>query len=207
MVFDARKAPPQGLDEADQQDLALMRQVQADDHEAFTRLAERTGPRVEGLLRRTLPAAEVDWARNTVLFRAWERRRQYDERRGPVRYWLTGIARNVVRDVFRGRRRGPARVSLGVTTVAETVADRRQADPAAAAERADWAAAVRRRCDEVLAEFPQYVRDAWNMRLEDTAYQDIARTLGRPVGTVAGAVFRVRARVLARVRSQLAFFG
>jgi RNA polymerase sigma-70 factor (ECF subfamily) len=202
MSLDSTNALRPARAEADQLDLALMRRVQAGDQEAFRQLVERTGPGIDAVLRRALPVADVDGARNLVHFRAWERRRQYDERRGPVRSWLAGIARNQVRDAFRQRRRGPAVVSLGTAAVAETVADGRQADPAAVAEVADWANAVRRRCDEVLAEAPPYMRAAWNLRLQETAYQDIARQLGRPIGTVAGAVFRVRTRVLESIRNR-----
>src|SRR5262249_20937916 len=57
-----------------------------------------------------------------------------------------------------------------------------------------------RRHREVLAGFPPHVRASFELRLQGVGYASIARIVGRPVGTVASAVHRVRKKLLALIK-------
>jgi RNA polymerase sigma-70 factor (ECF subfamily) len=179
--------------EDDRIDDRLMCRVKYDDdHDAFAELLPRIRPTLEALLGRRLPPGEVEDALADVFLRLWQHRGRFRERRGTVRALAATIARNCARDRWRRRKQHTA-----LDGVAEAVADARHPDPAVAVEQADWAAYVRRRCDEVLATLPPYVRTCFELRLQGVAFETIAARVGRPVGSVAAALFRFRARMVA----------
>jgi RNA polymerase sigma-70 factor (ECF subfamily) len=181
--------------EADRTEAELMGLVRDhDDHEAFATLLPRLCHLIEKQLRRVLPEAEIEDGRAEVALRVWHRRGKYREERGPVRVWVSAISRNHALDWLRRHSRRRAEIDLG------TLADQRP-DPAATTEKADWASHVRRVCSEVLASFPPDIRDSFELRLGGTSYATLAARTGRPLGTMASTLARVKARVLERINA------
>jgi RNA polymerase sigma factor (sigma-70 family) len=186
--------------EDDRIDADLMRCVRdRDDHGAFATLLPRVAKAIDGPLLRYLPVSEIDDGRATVHFRIWEKRHRYHEDRGTVRAWIGGgISMHYSLDWLRKRARAPRPSS---DRDAHFVADRRP-DPAEVVSDTEQAAHLVRLLGDVLSTFPPVVRLGFRMRLAGTDYSAIAAAIGRPVGTVASDVYRVRKKLLARLKYQ-----
>lgn len=146
---------------------------------------------VAAVLREPLDHPDVEDCTHEALRRAFEGK---DTRRGEVRPWLLGIARHVALDALRARQRKRAReASDARTDDSEAALVERIADPGEAVtdklERAEQARAVRRAL-ETLPEGPRKALELFH--LEGLPYQEIARRLGVPLGTVATWVTRGR---------------
>ena len=147
---------------------------------------------VASVLRERYDHADVEDCTSEALRRAFESQSQA---RGPMRPWVLGIARHVALDTLRSRQRQRARnvdVPEEPTSTATAVIDR-LADPGAAAdeqiELAERAALVRR----VMQKLPEGPRRALELfHLDGLPYQEIAKRLGVPLGTVATWVNRGR---------------
>lgn len=144
------------------------------------------------VLRERPDHADVEDCTSEALRRALE---STSQARGPVRPWVLGIARHVALDALRARQKQRARnvdVPEDAPSSTTAVVDR-LIDPAATAdeqiELAERAACVRR----VMAKLPDGPRKALEMfHLEGLAYQDIAKKMNVPLGTVATWVTRGR---------------
>jgi RNA polymerase sigma factor (sigma-70 family) len=147
---------------------------------------------VASVLRERPDHADVEDCTNEALRRAFESQTQA---RGPMRPWVLGIARHVALDTLRSRQRQRARTA-GIpedTPSSTTAVIDRLADPSAGAdeqlELAERAARVRR----VMQKLPEGPRNALELfHLEGLPYQEIAKRLGVPLGTVATWVTRGR---------------
>jgi RNA polymerase sigma-70 factor (ECF subfamily) len=140
--------------------------------------------------RRLGPEAAEDVVGETFLV-AFSKRHRYDLAQRDARPWLFGIATKLVARHHRGEatryralRRSP------VDGPVEGPADRVAADVTAAATRPALA--------EALSGLPRRDRDvlllvAWG----DLAYEEVARALGIPVGTVRSRLNRARRKVRA----------
>jgi RNA polymerase sigma-70 factor (ECF subfamily) len=110
---------------------------------------------------------------------------RFDEARGSLESFLYGIARNLVRMV---RRQGP---------VAEMVD--RPFDPDILGELIgnETTAALHR----TLRELPERYREVIVLcDLEERSYEEVARLIGRPVGTVRSRLHRARALLSAKLK-------
>jgi len=180
--------------EARDRELMLKVKVEAS-HDAFRELLPSIRPVIRSRLRALLPASEVDDGEANTLQAIWANRHNFDpERCVSVKAWVARIATNKGISLLRKARGRTRRLADD-----EALADGR---PGAAAlvEQGDWIAWLRQLCDEVLADAPSYVQTAWALRLQDVPFADIAAIVGRSVGTVAGGLFRFRARLIARIR-------
>ena len=143
------------------------------------------------ILRERPDHADVEDATNEALRRALESEKTA---RGPLRPWVLGIARHVALDVLRSRQKQRTRHQDdgGATSSTAAVIDR-LADPGAGADEqlevAERAAHVRR----VLQTLPAGPRNALELfHLGGLPYQEIAKRLDVPLGTVATWVTRGR---------------
>lgn len=151
------------------------------------------------VLRERADHADVEDATNETLRRALEAE---SSARGPLRPWVLGIARHVALDVIRKRQKQRTREAEAPSSSA-TVIDQ-LADPGAAAdiqiELAERAARVRR----VLSTLPAGPRNALELfHLGGMPYQEIAKRLDVPLGTVATWVTRGRKAMAEALEDEL----
>lgn len=181
----------------DNVDESLLRRVRDDDcHDAFAELLPRLERAIDQPLVRYLPPTEIDDGRSEVALRIWMRRKQYRKDRGTPRMWVRGISRFYAWDWLRKDARAP-RVFLDLDNL--LVTDDHPC-PARAVEEAEWASRLECRYREALAGFPPHARTSFELRLQGDSYASIALATGRPIGTIASEVFRVRARLLTLIQ-------
>ena len=144
------------------------------------------------VLRERYDHVDVEDCTSEALRRAFESQAQA---RGPMRPWVLGIARHVALDTLRSRQRQRARdvaLSEEAASSATAIIDR-LVDPGAGAdeqiELAERAARVRR-VMQTLNEGPRRALELFH--LQGLPYQEIAKQLGVPLGTVATWVTRGR---------------
>lgn len=110
---------------------------------------------------------------------------RFDAARGSLESFLYGIARNLVRVV---RRQGP---------VVEPVDSAFEHDILGNLISGETTAALHR----TLREMPERYRDVIILcDLEERSYEDVARIIGRPVGTVRSRLHRARALLAAKLK-------
>jgi RNA polymerase sigma-70 factor (ECF subfamily) len=102
----------------------------------------------------------------------------------PVRPWLLGIAANRCRTVLGKRKRRPGLI--------ESLEDRVDERPALAADHDDLAAELVRALAFLR---PEYRAVFALYHEQNLAYEEIARSLGRPIGTVKTWLHRARAEL------------
>jgi RNA polymerase sigma factor (sigma-70 family) len=161
--------------------------------DAFTGLFDRHAALIlRYIARRVGPSSADDLVAETFLT-AFRRRQKYDTRHRDARPWLYGIATHLISQHRREESR-QLRIRLAAGSVPEPVdpghGDRVAADVTAKAVRGVLIAA--------LAALPAAERDvlvliAW----EQLSYDEVARALGIPVGTVRSRLSRARGRVRA----------
>lgn len=155
------------------------------------------------VLREPPDHADVEDATSEAMRRALEGQAQA---RGPLRPWVLGIARHVALDTLRTRQKQRARtVDVNEDAPSSTTAlVDRLADPGAGAdeqlEQAERAAKVRRVLDR-LPDGPRRALEAFHM--EGLSYQEIAKRMGVPLGTVATWVNRGRKAMAEALEDEL----
>ncbi len=159
---------------------------------AFALLVERHGPMVLGVCRRVMrdPHDAEDAFQATFLVLA--RRARSVRVDGSLGRWLFGVATRVATRARSDRRRHRARERSGLDRLETGAFD----DSLADVERADVHALIAREIAGLPARFqgPVLLCD-----LEGTTYEEAARRLGWPVGTVKSRLSRARARLRERL--------
>ena len=157
--------------------------------EQFTVLFRRHAPHIQRyVVRRLGPDAADDIVADTFLL-AFRQRGRYDPARTDARPWLYGIATNLIGRHRRAEiRLYRALARTGADPVLESFTDRVDDRVSASAASRQLAAA--------LAGLPAAHRDtlllvAWG----DLSYEEAARALGVPVGTVRSRLSRARSRL------------
>ncbi|AQZ70662.1 RNA polymerase subunit sigma-70 [[Actinomadura] parvosata subsp. kistnae] len=154
--------------------------------ELFAELFDRHAAALRRYVARRLGDSLADDVVSDAFLTAFRRRRHYDTGHPDARPWLYGIAAKLIQRHRRVEvRLYRALARTGVDELTEPYADR--IDDRVAAEQAGLAAA--------LADLPAADREvlllvAW----ADMTYEDVARALSIPVGTVRSRLHRARAR-------------
>jgi RNA polymerase sigma-70 factor (ECF subfamily) len=166
-------------------DAELIRRSQ-DDPEAFADLFDRHAPAMRRYAARRLGPSLADDIVSDTFLTAFRRRGRYDPSHADARPWLYGItARLISRHRRVEIRFYRALVRSGVDEIAEPYAER--VDDRVAAQQVGLAAALAQlshRDREVL------LLVAW----AEMSYEDVARALDIPVGTVKSRLHRARAK-------------
>ncbi|HXJ39645.1 MAG TPA: RNA polymerase sigma factor [Bryobacteraceae bacterium] len=167
-------------------DEALYRRMKDGDREAFAELYDRREP---GLYRYALhmtgnvQAAEE--IAQEVFLQLMGPGGRYDENRGPLEAWMYGVARNLVR-VYR--RRGAVQEAVD-RAVEHDIVGGMISDESLVALR------------EAVTELPANYREVVVLcDLEERNYDEAARLMACPVGTIRSRLHRARALLATRLR-------
>jgi RNA polymerase sigma-70 factor (ECF subfamily) len=177
-------------------DEALMARVCAGDGEALARLVKRYEGPLYGYLRRMVGNAEDAEDLFQETFLRVHARSQSFRGGATFRPWLYRIATNVARDRLRYRRRHPVEPLEPKAEIGEVIADR-HAGPAERTENAELA----ERLAAAVAELPVKHRAVFLMaRYDGMAYEEIARALRVPVGTVKSRMNKAAGFLMDRLK-------
>ena len=167
-------------------DEELYRFMKAGDREAFADLYERREPALfRYAMHMSGSAAAAEEIAQEVFVQLMSANTRFDERRGSLEAWMYGVARNLVRTQ---RRKG---------SVEEAVDQPFDADILGALINEENITALR----IALAELPDRYRDAVVLcDLEERNYDEAARLMGCPVGTVRSRLHRARALLGAKMK-------
>lgn len=177
-------------------DAALVRLAQAGDMAAFSRLVDRYRARVYTVALRLLgDAASAEDASSDAFVRAYDALARFDPAR-PFGPWVVTIVARLCMDVVRRRR------------VREVSLDDRAAGgsyepgaPGITPEQAAVGAAISDQVRQAITALPTRERIAVVLRhLEDMGYEEIARTMGVPVGTAKTLAYQGRRKLAAALR-------
>ncbi|MFI6908740.1 RNA polymerase sigma factor [Nonomuraea sp. NPDC050394] len=156
------------------------------DPEAFADLFTRHAPALRRYVARRLGPALADDIVSDTFLTAFRRRGRYDLSHPDARPWLYGIAARLVSRHRRVEIRFyRALVRSGVDEIAEPYAERVD----------DWVAAQQAGLAEALMELSPGDREALLLvAWADMSYEDVARALDIPIGTVRSRLNRARTR-------------
>lgn len=168
---------------------ALARRFVAGDETALDEVVAAHASSLHGFCRR---AAGADVAADLVqetFVAAWRSSHRFDPERGALGGWLTGIARNKVRDHFRSRRLVPVDAHTAATI----------ADGAPGDDIVDGLA-EQMLVSEALAQLPTNMRESVELAFfTGLTHNEIAERTGRPLGSVKSDI----RRGLSRLRREL----
>ena len=160
------------------------------DPSAFGVVFDRHGTTMHRYLVRRVGANDADALLGELFRIAFERRATYDVARDNARPWLYGIATNLVARHRRTEaRRSRAEVRLRARPVDHDDEQQRIVDAVAAS-------ALLPEVVDAIAALPEGERDALLLHAwEDLGYDEIARALEVPIGTVRSRLNRARRRL------------
>jgi RNA polymerase sigma-70 factor (ECF subfamily) len=183
-------------------ELAIVERCRKQDFEAFGKLVDAYQNRVFGFVKRMVPnpeeAADIT---QDVFIRAFQSFTRFDGR-SSVRTWLFRIAYNLCVDRARKIDRTPVEVGMQISPDTEDtidVADSRW-QPEQIMMDEELADAVER----AILSMSDKLRTVLLLHdKEDMAYEEIAQTVGVPVGTVKSRLFLARAHLQQALKSYL----
>ncbi|MDP9171704.1 MAG: sigma-70 family RNA polymerase sigma factor [Acidobacteriota bacterium] len=164
----------------------LYRLMKAGERDAFASLYDRLEP---GLYRYVLhmtasPSAAEEIA-HEVFVQLMTASARFDENRGCLEAWVYGVARNLVRAF---RRKGPVEQPVDQAMTDDIVGDLIHDETMAALRTA-------------IAELPDGYRDAVVLcDLEERNYDEAARLMGCPIGTVRSRLHRARGLLAGKLK-------
>ena len=160
------------------------------DPQEFGCLFDRHGRAVHRYVASRTGRADVDDVVSETFVTAFRTRARYDRKYDDARPWLLGIATNVLRHHYRSEHRRMARLRA-VPHTPEPVDDLSESVAAAVDESFDS-----ERIDRALNQIDDRSRDVLLLAASgDLTYEEIARALGVPVGTVRSRLARGRRRL------------
>jgi RNA polymerase sigma-70 factor (ECF subfamily) len=178
---------PRGVEGGAPSDRDLVRRAQAGDSSAFGSLVQRHQPRIYNLcLRVTGSAHDAEDACQDAFVSAF---RKLSTFKGDAAFttWMHRVAVNACYDHLRRRQRQPM-----LHAVPDDLEDREREAGPPVPDHAD-ALATALDVAEALARVPEDFRIALVLAdVQDLPYDEIARVLGVPIGTVKSRVFRGR---------------
>jgi RNA polymerase sigma-70 factor, ECF subfamily len=171
-------------------DEELYRLMKKGDREAFGELYERRSPALRRYaLHMSGSMAAAEEVAHEVFVQLMRAKTNFDDKRGSLEGWMYGVARNLVRVI---RRKG---------TVEEQVDQAVRHDILGDLINSETLAALR----VALQELPEAYRSAVVLcDLEEKSYEESARVMGCPVGTVRSRLHRARGLLAAKLRRQMA---
>lgn len=183
---------------------SIIRRAQSLDPEAFDAIVGEYSVRLYGFLRRLMGGREdAEELVQEVFVRVVRTIGDY-EHDGRFEAWLFRIARNLARDDFRRQRRSPGIVSLDGAPLGDSFGSDDPIDPTdqrpfGGLERSEDAD----RLQVALNRLPEAEREVILMRhYGQMSFQDIAETMGTPLGTALARAHRGLAKLRAWMESE-----
>jgi RNA polymerase sigma-70 factor (ECF subfamily) len=154
--------------------------------DAFAQLYERRAPALHRYaLHVSGSPAVAEEVSNEVFLQLMGSSCRFDETKGSLESFLFGIARNLIR---MARRQGPVEEVIEQASEHDILGDLISDETTAALHR-------------TLRDLPESYRDVVVLcDLEERSYEDVARLIGRPVGTVRSRLHRARALLAAKLK-------
>jgi RNA polymerase sigma-70 factor (ECF subfamily) len=167
-------------------DEELYRLMRKGNQDAFAQLYERRAPALHRYaLHVSGSPAVAEEVSNEVFLQLMGASSRFDETKGSLESFLFGIARNLIR---MARRQGPVEEAVEQAFEHDIVGDLISDETTAALHR-------------TLRDLPEAYRDVVVLcDLEERSYEDVARLIGRPVGTVRSRLHRARALLAAKLK-------
>lgn len=188
-------------EEANELDVALMRRVRDGDFDAFEQLIQIHQHSVLGTVAKMLgnPSDAEDIAQQ-VFIRVWKSASRY-EPQARFTTWLFTIARNLVFNEVRRRRRKPTvSVQEREETTHRTLEDLHGRSPDEDLLQAE----LERSVDRAIEDLPEKQRLAVVLRrYEEMPYEEIGAVLGMSVPAVKSLLFRARTQLKESLRKYL----
>lgn len=169
-----------------QTDEELYRLMRNGNQDAFAQLYARRAPALRRYALHTSgsPAVAEEVAQE-VFLQLMGSGSRYDEAKGTLESFLYGIARNLLRVV---RRQGPVEEPVDGVSEHDILGNLIGNEETAALHT-------------TLRELPERYRDVIVLcDLEERSYEEVARIIGRPVGTVRSRLHRARALLAAKLK-------
>jgi len=186
---------------ADTSDLSLVRRVQRGDKGAFDALVLKYQHKVVKLVMRYVrnPAEAEDVAQEAFI-KAYRALPQF---RGDSAFytWLYRIAINTAKNAVVSRDRSPIDYDLDLQNSDESYDMQSRLKDAETPEGLVLTDEIRGTVNSAIDALPEDLRTAIVLReLEGLSYEEIAATMGCPVGTVRSRIFRAREAIDRRLR-------
>jgi RNA polymerase sigma-70 factor (ECF subfamily) len=186
-------------------DQLLVERVQHGDQRAYEELVVKYERKIQRMLARMVrDAAEVEDITQEAFIKAYRALPQF---RGESAFytWLYRIALNSARNhlVAQGRRKVPMTTELSADEadtgeLGESLRDNNTPESELMSKQ------VAQTVNRALEQLPEDLRTAITLReMEGLSYDEIAETMGCPVGTVRSRIFRAREAVAERLRPLL----
>lgn len=183
--------PKQGERSDSQTDLQLVRKVRNGDRSAFDLLVVKYQSRVASIISRYVyDSQEVMDLTQEAFVKAF---RAMDRFRGDSAFytWLYRIAVNTAKNYLESRGRRPQ--GSADVAEAENFEDGGRLRDVASPERLLQREELQTALTEAISQLPEELRSAFLLREYDgLSYEDIARILDCPIGTVRSRIFRAR---------------
>jgi RNA polymerase sigma-70 factor (ECF subfamily) len=195
-----RLASREHLDQA--AEAALIDRCRRQDLDAFGKLVDAYQNRVFGFVRRMVPnAEEASDVTQEVFIRAFQSFGRFDAR-SSVRTWLFRIAYNLCID--RARKADRSVTEIGMTPVGDTEEPIDVADNRWQPERIAMDSELQEAVEQGIRTMSEKLRTVLILHdREDTPYEEIAKIVGVPVGTVKSRLFLARAHLQNVLRNYL----
>jgi RNA polymerase sigma-70 factor (ECF subfamily) len=186
---------------ADVSDLSLVRRVQRGDKGAFDVLVLKYQHKLVKLVTRYVrnPAEAEDIAQEAFI-KAYRALPQF---RGDSAFytWLYRIAINTAKNAVVARERSPVDYNFDRDSIDDSYDMQGRLKDAETPEGLVLTDEIRRTVNAAIEQLPEDLRTAIVLReLEGLSYEQIAGTMGCPVGTVRSRIFRAREAIDHRLR-------
>lgn len=185
-------------------DLLLVEQVRAGDKRAFGLLVEKYRRKIVRLISRMVrdPDEMEDVAQETFI-KAYRALPQF---RGEAAFytWLYRIAVNTAKNHLVSRRKDLPTVSAQAVNDEDEPDDRLMAQDIGTPESELISKQVAIAVNQAVDALPEELRQAITLReIEGLSYEEIAESMGCPIGTVRSRIFRAREAIAAKLRPVL----
>ncbi|HTV50199.1 MAG TPA: RNA polymerase sigma factor RpoE [Steroidobacteraceae bacterium] len=186
---------------ADESDLSLVRRVQRGDKGAFDALVRKYQHKVVKLVMRYVrnPAEAEDVAQEAFI-KAYRALPQF---RGDSAFytWLYRIAINTAKNAVVSRERSPVEYDLDAQNSDDSYDMQGRLKDSETPEGLVLTDEIRSTVNSAIDALPEDLRTAIVLReLEGLSYEEIAASMGCPVGTVRSRIFRAREAIDKRLR-------